>query len=384
MTATPSAPPTWRVVSLMAEPTPARPAGTAPMIDAVAGAMVRPMPKANTHWVTRMAGIAAVDGEARPAPAMETATTAEPGGDDGPGPRPPNQPGCGVGHHQQDDGEGDAAQAGAERVVAEHELQVLGLEEDDAEEAEVQRGDGQAGRGEPRVGEQPQVEHRRPAAQLDLDEQREHGQRHGEGAEHDRAGPAPARSLDDGVHQRRQPDDRQQRAGRVEAGPRQRPVEVGTSSAPATRATSAHGHVHPEHRTPVEVAQQQPAGHRAEPDADAGGAGPHGDGPLALHRVGEDVGEDGQRRREDQRGPDSGEGPQGDQLRRARRQRRRARREGEQRQPGAQRTPPPEPVAEAPGRQQQSGEHDGVGVDDPLQAARAGVQIPHQARAGRR
>ena len=49
MTATPSAPPTWRVVSLIAEPTPARPRGTAPMIDAVAGAIVSPMPSANRH-----------------------------------------------------------------------------------------------------------------------------------------------------------------------------------------------------------------------------------------------------------------------------------------------------------------------------------------------
>ncbi len=46
--ATPSAPPTWRVVSLMAEPTPACSLGTDAMIDAVAGAITRPMPTANT------------------------------------------------------------------------------------------------------------------------------------------------------------------------------------------------------------------------------------------------------------------------------------------------------------------------------------------------
>jgi hypothetical protein len=43
-TATPSAPPTWRVVSFMAEPTPALASGSEPMIDSVAGAMVKPMP----------------------------------------------------------------------------------------------------------------------------------------------------------------------------------------------------------------------------------------------------------------------------------------------------------------------------------------------------
>ena len=46
MTATPSAPPTWRVVSLTAEPTPAFARGSEPMIDSVAGAMTSPMPAA--------------------------------------------------------------------------------------------------------------------------------------------------------------------------------------------------------------------------------------------------------------------------------------------------------------------------------------------------
>ena len=46
MTATPRAPPIWRVVSFMAEPTPALSRGSEPMIDSVAGAMARPMPMA--------------------------------------------------------------------------------------------------------------------------------------------------------------------------------------------------------------------------------------------------------------------------------------------------------------------------------------------------
>jgi hypothetical protein len=44
ITATPRVPPRMRVASLMAEPTPAFASGTAPMIDSVAGAPVRPMP----------------------------------------------------------------------------------------------------------------------------------------------------------------------------------------------------------------------------------------------------------------------------------------------------------------------------------------------------
>ncbi len=44
MTATPSAPPTWRVVSFTAEPTPAFSRGSEPMIESVAGVIVSPMP----------------------------------------------------------------------------------------------------------------------------------------------------------------------------------------------------------------------------------------------------------------------------------------------------------------------------------------------------
>ena len=42
--ATPSAPPISRVVSFIAEPTPAFSGGSDPMIDSVAGAIARPMP----------------------------------------------------------------------------------------------------------------------------------------------------------------------------------------------------------------------------------------------------------------------------------------------------------------------------------------------------
>src|SRR5215475_11217660 len=56
MTATPSAPPTWRVVSFTAEPTPALPRGNEPMIDSVAGAMVRAMPLAINAWRHTMSG----------------------------------------------------------------------------------------------------------------------------------------------------------------------------------------------------------------------------------------------------------------------------------------------------------------------------------------
>ena len=42
--ATPRVPPSSRVVSFTAEPTPARSGGSAPMIDSVAGAVTKPRP----------------------------------------------------------------------------------------------------------------------------------------------------------------------------------------------------------------------------------------------------------------------------------------------------------------------------------------------------
>ncbi len=52
MMATPSAPPISRVVSFMAEPTPAFSGGSDPMIESVAGAIARPIP---TPMITRTA-----------------------------------------------------------------------------------------------------------------------------------------------------------------------------------------------------------------------------------------------------------------------------------------------------------------------------------------
>ena len=54
MTATPSVPPSSRVESLTADPTPAWRIETAPMMDSVAGAEVSPMPSPYTTIWTEM------------------------------------------------------------------------------------------------------------------------------------------------------------------------------------------------------------------------------------------------------------------------------------------------------------------------------------------
>ena len=56
MMATPRAPPIWRVVSFIADPTPALAGGSEPMIDSVAGAITRPMPAPSMSMPTSMWG----------------------------------------------------------------------------------------------------------------------------------------------------------------------------------------------------------------------------------------------------------------------------------------------------------------------------------------
>ena len=68
MIATPSAPPISRVVSFIAEPTPAFSGGSDPMIESVAGAIARPMPTPMMTSTTRDERVAAGDGHlSRPA-----------------------------------------------------------------------------------------------------------------------------------------------------------------------------------------------------------------------------------------------------------------------------------------------------------------------------
>ena len=107
-------------------------------------------------------------------------------------------------------------------------------------------------------------------------------------------------AVDEGA----QADERQGGADQVEAAG----VRVARRRHEQASADERQGHdrqVHEEHRAPVEVLEQQAAGDRAEGDADAGRPRPDARWPSAFRRVGEDVGEDRQRRREDERGAEA-------------------------------------------------------------------------------
>ena len=80
-------------------------------------------------------------------------------------------------HDHRRDRPREEADAGLQRGVAEHELEVLGEHEDRAEHREEHGRDRAAARAEARVLEEPQVEHRLVGVQLPPEEERGHDRR---------------------------------------------------------------------------------------------------------------------------------------------------------------------------------------------------------------
>ena len=122
------------------------------------------------------------------------------------------------------------------------------------------------------------------------------------------------------------------------------------------------GDEHPFPRGELEqgARQQQP-----DHGATAGDAGPraHGPRPLLRREAGRD---DRQRRRHHERGADACDRPVGDQHAGVGGERRERVGDTEHQHPGDEHPTPAEPVAERAGRQEQTGEDDGVPVDEPL------------------
>ena len=217
ITATPSAPPVWRVVSLTAEPTPALPGGNEPMIDSVAGADVKPMPRPNS---TRTSPPRTTDDMiVSDAYIASAAATSEQATDDDPlgaERARPARGACGA-PTMIPTATGAVMRPGLERRVAEHELEVLGEQERRAEQREVGQRDRRRRRREPRVAKEAHVEHGvgrvrspstgtargtpTPAAMADDDTTR---------------APAHVGALDDAVEEAAERDDREHRTDRVE------------------------------------------------------------------------------------------------------------------------------------------------------------------------
>ena len=294
------------------------------------------------------------------------------------GPPPPHQARRVRRHHHHREGDRHGQEPGFQRRVAEDELEVLDEEEHRAVERERREGQDARRGGESRIAEHAQVDHRLGGVHLPEGERAQQHHREPEGDHDVGRQPALLGRLDDGVEQRHQREDREQRAQWV-----QRPV-VGVARCRDEEVAEhererADRHVHEEHRAPVEVLDQEAPEHRAERDTDTRHPRPNPDRARPFV-TGERVGQDRQCRREDERGSDAHETAHDDEHLGRVGERCQTGEPAEEDQADGQRALTSELVAERAGGEQQAGEHDDVRVDDPLQIGPARTQVAHDRR----
>jgi hypothetical protein len=158
--------------------------------------------------------------------------------------------------------------------------------------------------------------------------------------------------------------------GRGRSGPRYQPTRrKGRPSGPARRRRSAR-------RTARAASRRRSGPPRCRPRCSR----PRGRSRGRARALREDVGEQGESGREDQRGADSHHGAGRDQLAGAVAQAAREARGAEDEQPDEQHALAADPVAEVPRGEHEGREHQVVGVDDPLELHRRGVKLAHQGR----
>jgi hypothetical protein len=259
-----------------------------------------------------------------------------------------------------------------ERRVAEHELQVLEADEEQAELGEeLQRERERPGR-EAAAGEEARIEHRLAPAQLEDHEGDQQDGADREPRQHVGVEPAADRRLDDPCDEAEQPQRREGGAhgveGRVPA-PRRR-------HDPGRRGRRDHRerHVDREHGRPREPLEQRPREEQPDDRPGARDAGPDADGAAALV-LRKDVRDDGEGGRHDERRADADHGSQRDQPARVADEDGGQRRDAEDGQADLEDALAAEAVAERARRKQEAGEDERVRVHDPLQLAlrRAGA-----------
>ena len=134
-----------------------------------------------------------------------------------------------------------------------------------------------------------------------------------------------------------------------------------------------------EDRVPAEPVQKQAAEERPEADADRGHRRPDAD-RLRAFLTREDVRDDREGRRHDQRSADAHDCSKGDQLAGGADGDDGHARPGEHDEPGQERSLAPEPIAKGSGREQEAGEREEVGVHHPLERRPGGVKVMLQGR----
>ena len=141
------------------------------------------------------------------------------------------------------------------------------------------------------------------------------------------------------------------------------------------QADEAEREVDEEDPAPVEAAGERAADERADGEggADRGAVG--GERLAALLRLRERLREQGERDGEHDRRADALCGTRGVQHHDVRGRRAHERRDGEDREADGEQAATTEAVGQRAGRQHDGGERERVGVDDPLQAGEAGVEV---------
>ncbi len=178
---------------------------------------------------------------------------------------------------------------------------------------------------------------------------------------------------DDGEDDGAQSDGPQDEAGPIEAAG----LGVGAfRDRPQGRREGDHpgGYVEPEDGRPTAQAHQDAAYHRSHGQGEAGDGSPdaQGPGPVAPFRI--HVPQDGERTGLAGGRPDAHDAAGGDEHLGVGRQRPEDRPGHEDPHAGQHHLAPPQPVAQATEGQHETGEHECVGVDDPLEVGHGGVE----------
>ena len=140
-------------------------------------------------------------------------------------------------------------------------------------------------------------------------------------------------------------------------------------------ADQAERQVDEEDPAPVEAAGERAADERADGEGGADRSAVGGERLAALLRVRERLREQGERDGEHDRGADALRGARGVQHHDVRGRRAHERRHGEDGETDREQPATTEAVGQRAGRQHDGGEGEGVGVDDPLQAGQARVEV---------
>ena len=212
--------------------------------------------------------------------------------------------------------------------------------------------------------QQRRVDHRRALARRAQREVAAQQQRHGERREHARVGPAPFRALQDREHQRGDRERQNEPAEQVRDAPAARRAALDEDPPGENERDDAGDDVDDEDQTPTRGGDQQTPDGRAQAGRERSDGGAQRDRVHALSPLMR-LEHDRERGRHDHRRAGRLDDPRGDEQ--AERRRQRAQRRGGREEEQAERQDPAaaEEVRELPAADEEGGEHDVVGVQDP-------------------